>query len=168
MFVRRTLSEKQSQEGNPDASMVFVGEAPGKLEAQTGKPFVGRSGQFLRKTMQEVGIKESEVFITSVVKFLPQKGTPTPAQIKHAKQYSRQQIDIIDPKVVVLLGRVSCEGVLDEKISVAKEHGSFIKKDGRTYFVSFHPAAAIRFQNIREMFAQDFKKMVAKREELGI
>src|SRR2546425_9448635 len=74
-------------EGNPDAKIVFLGEAPGKKEAETGRPFVGRSGQLLRSLIKEVGLKEDEVYITSPVKYLPLRGTPTPQDIAHGKTH---------------------------------------------------------------------------------
>src|SRR5437762_582030 len=73
-------------EGNPDADIVFIGEAPGKTEAKTGKPFVGRSGQLLRSLIREIGLDDvKDVFITSPVKYLPLRGTPTPQDIAHGR-----------------------------------------------------------------------------------
>src|SRR3982751_4987701 len=100
-------------EGNPDADVVFIGEAPGKNEALVGRPFIGRSGKLLRKFITEVlGLKESDVFITSPVKYLPDSGTPSSQDIAHGKIHMDRQLEIIDPKIIVLLGRVAVEGVL--------------------------------------------------------
>src|SRR5882724_3144801 len=134
-------------EGNPDADLVFIGEAPGKKEAETGRPFIGRSGQLLRSLIRSIGFDdEKDVYITSPVKYLPDRGTPTSADIAHGRVHLMKQFAVIQPKVVVLLGRVAAEGVLERKVAVAKEHGHIIEeKDGIKYFLTLHPAAALRF-----------------------
>lgn len=146
-------------EGNPDATIMFIGEAPGKQEAKTGRPFIGRSGKFLRKNITEIGLDEEDVFITSPVKYLPDRGTPTPADIAHGKVHLLAQISVIKPKVIVLLGSVATLGVLQEKIPVAKEHGTIRKSDTINYFLMYHPAVAIRFARFRIPFQQDFLKL---------
>lgn len=143
-------------EGNADAEIVFIGEAPGRNEALTGRPFIGRSGKFLREQIQLAGISDSEVFITSVVKYLPDYITPKPHDIEHGRTHLYEQLDIIDPKIIVLLGNVACIGVLGEKIPIAKDHGTVLEKDGKKYFISYHPSAAIRFQKVRALFKNDF------------
>lgn len=151
-----SLGEPVPGEGNPDAKVMFIGEAPGKQEAETGRPFVGRSGQLLRKQIRAIGLSEEDVFITSVCKYLPVQGTPTQDQINHGKYHLFKQIDIIRPKLLVLLGSVACRGVLEMPISIAKEHGTIITKNGNTCFISYHPAAAIRFAKNLVYFQQDF------------
>src|SRR3546814_29331 len=111
-------------EGNPDAEIVFVGEAPGKTESVTGRPFVGRSGQLLRSLIREIGLKEEDVYITSPVKYLPKRGTPDSKQIAHGREHLLKQLEVIQPKFVVLLGRVAAEGVLEKKVFVTKERGT--------------------------------------------
>ena len=149
-----------SGEGNPDADIIFIGEAPGRQEAKTGRPFVGRSGQLLRKLIAESGLAEENVFITSPVKYLPDRGTPTPKDVAHGRWHLTKQFAIIEPKVIVLLGVTACLGVLGEKIPVTKRHGEIVKKDGKTYFITFHPAAALRFPQIKKLLLADFKKVV--------
>lgn len=146
-------------EGNPDAKIIFMGEAPGKQEAKTGRPFIGRSGQLLRKLINEAGLKEEEVFITSPVKYLPDRGTPTKEHITHGMIHTQKQIDIINPKVIVLLGATAIQGVLGEKIPITKEHGKPIIKNGKTYYVTFHPAAGLRFPPLKKLLEEDFKKL---------
>lgn len=150
-------------EGNPDADVVFIGEAPGKKEAIEGRPFIGRSGQLLRGLIREIGLEEKDVFITSPVKYLPDRGTPTPADIAHGRLHLMKQFAVIQPKVVVLLGRVAAEGVLQRKVAVAKEHGHVIEeKDGMRYFLTLHPAAALRFPNkYKHLLREDFQKVKA-------
>lgn len=146
-------------EGSPDADIVFIGEAPGKQEAKTGRPFIGRSGQLLRKLIKEACINEDNVFITSPVKYLPDRGTPTKADIIHGMIHTQKQLDIIDPKVIVLLGIVAAQGILNEKLPINKMHGEIIERNGKKYVVMFHPAAALRFRPIKEKLLKDFEKL---------
>lgn len=146
-------------EGNPDADIVFMGEAPGKQEANSGRPFIGRSGQLLRKNIRAIGLDENDVFITSPVKYLPLRGTPTTEDIVHGLIHTNKQLAVIQPKIIVLLGSTASFAVLGEKISVMKRHGEILKKDNRTYFLTIHPAAAIRFVKFKSVFETDFKKI---------
>lgn len=146
-------------EGNPNADVVFIGEAPGREEAKTGRPFVGRSGQYLRRLIRELGLKEEEVYITSPVKYLPKIGTPSEKDVAHGGTHLKDQLLIIKPKTVVLLGSVATLGVLGKRIPINKEHGRVIEKDGRRYFVTFHPSAALRFPPLRKLIQEDFEKL---------
>lgn len=147
-------------EGNPNARIVFIGEAPGKTEAVSGRPFVGRSGKFLRTWMQKIGLDDlCDVYITSPVKYLPKKGTPTLRQIEHGRVHLLKQLEIIKPKIIVLMGRVAALGVLGEPISMAAQHGKKLSRDSNTYVFLHHPAAAMRFPKIRKKFVKDFKKL---------
>lgn len=148
-------------EGNPDAGIAFIGEAPGKTEAATGRPFIGRSGQLLRSLIREIGLDESDVYITSPVKYLPDRGTPTPSDIAHGREHLMKQLAVIQPKFVVLLGRVAAEGVLQKKVAVVKERGNVIEeKDGIKYFLTYHPAAALRFPvKFKALLKEDFLKV---------
>ncbi len=169
-------------EGNPDADVVFIGEAPGKKEAVEGRPFIGRSGQLLRSLIRGIGFDdEKDVYITSPVKYLPDRGTPTSEDIAHGRIHLMKQFDVIQPKVVMLLGRVAAEGVLERKVAVAKEHGHIIdpstshatlrdeppgsdsKSSGLTdikFFLTFHPAAALRFpKKYKPLLIEDFHKL---------
>jgi uracil-DNA glycosylase len=149
-------------EGNSDADAVFIGEAPGRQEAATGRPFIGRSGQLLRSLIRSIGFDdERDVYITSPVKYLPDRGTPTSADIAHGRIHLMKQFAVIKPKIVMLLGRVAAEGVLEKKVAVIKEHGHVIEeKDGIKYFLTYHPAAALRFPNkFKPLLQKDFEKL---------
>jgi uracil-DNA glycosylase family 4 len=145
-------------EGNPDADIVFIGEAPGKQEAQVGRPFIGRSGKLLRSLIKEIGLKDEDIYITSPVKYLPDRGTPTPADIAHGRIHLMKQFAVIQPKLVVLLGSVATQAVLEKKLPVNKVHGTTVEKDGTTYFLTFHPAAALRYPPNRKLLLADFAK----------
>ncbi len=146
-------------EGNADADIVFIGEAPGKQEAETGRPFIGRSGKLLRALIAEAGLKEEQVFITSPVKYLPKYVTPTEADVDHGRTHLFAQLDIIEPKIIVLLGRVAALAVLKKNISVAKEHGKILKQEDKTYLFAYHPAAPLYSPKLREELVKDFKKL---------
>jgi uracil-DNA glycosylase family 4 len=149
-------------EGNPDADVVFIGEAPGRQEAVSGRPFIGRSGQLLRSLIRGIGFDdEKDVYITSPVKYLPDRGTPTSQDIAHGRLHLMKQFAIIQPEFVMLLGRVAAEGVLERKVAVVSEHGQVIEeKDGIKYFLTYHPAAALRFPNkFKPALREDFQKL---------
>lgn len=146
-------------EGNPDADIIFIGEAPGKNEALTGRPFIGRSGKLLRTLISEVGLKEDDVFITSPVKYLPDRGTPTVKDIEHGRIHLMKQFKVICPRIIVLLGNSAIQGVLKIKIPVKKDHGKIIEKDNRKYLITIHPAAALRFPSLKTILIEDFQKL---------
>lgn len=146
-------------EGNPGARIVFVGEAPGREEAKTGRPFVGRSGKYLTKLLASIGLRRENVFITSPVKYFPGRRAPTAKEIEHGKIHLLKQLAIIQPKIIVLLGNVAIRALLGGGISVSQKHGQIIKKEGVLYFLTFHPAAAIRFPQTRLLMEKDFQKL---------
>lgn len=146
-------------EGNINASIMFVGEAPGKQEAEVGRPFIGRSGQLLRSNIREVGLKETDVYITSPVKYLPKHGTPTKKEIAHARIDFMKQVEIINPNILVLLGKTAMYAVLNEDISILKHHGEIHEIQGKKYLLTLHPAAVLRFPKYAPLMKEDFKKI---------
>jgi len=155
-------------EGTGEAGVLFVGEAPGRTEATTGRPFVGRSGKFLRSMISGIGLDERDVFITSPVHYLPKTGKPSPAMIDHGRLHLLKQIDVIDPRIVVLLGNTACRAVLGKNVEIAKEHGTIIEQNGRRNLISFHPAYAMRFPEGRKKFIQDFARLKKVLNSLSI
>src|SRR5512136_2788816 len=99
-------------EGSADARVVFVGEAPGNEEAKTGRPFVGRSGKLLRQAVRDIGLDEAAVFITSPVHYFPDRGTPSQEMIRHGREHLLDQLSIIRPDIIVLLGNTACVALL--------------------------------------------------------
>lgn len=146
-------------EGSPFATVAFIGEAPGKKEAATGRPFIGRSGQLLRQNIREIGLSEDNVYITSAVKYLPLRGTPSLQDIAHGAIHVKKQLEVIQPKLIVVLGSVAAKALITQPISVSKEHGTVVHENGQKYFISYHPAAALRFAKVKKIFIQDFKKI---------
>ncbi|MBP7967659.1 uracil-DNA glycosylase [Candidatus Woesebacteria bacterium] len=160
-----TLCQKDSigiavfGEGNPDAKIMFVGEAPGKNEAKSGRPFIGRSGKLLRKCIQDIGLNEKNIYITSPVKYLPERGTPSKEQIHHAKTHFDKQVDIIHPEIIVLLGKTAVFAILEENIPVLTRHGEIIQRNNQSYLITIHPSAALRFPKYKTIIENDFKKI---------
>jgi uracil-DNA glycosylase family 4 len=146
-------------EGDANADIVFLGEAPGKKEAETGRPFIGRAGKLLRQMLLEVGIKDEDVYITSPVKYLPEYVTPTDEDIAHGRTHLFKQLKVIEPKIVVLMGNTAVKAVLQEKLHIAKVHGTIVKRDGLTYLITYHPAAPLYAPKLREELKKDFSNL---------
>ncbi|TSC89756.1 MAG: DNA polymerase bacteriophage-type [Parcubacteria group bacterium Gr01-1014_3] len=156
-------------EGNIDCDILFIGEAPGKTEDELKRPFVGRSGQLLTKTLGEVGIKREDVYITNIVKRRPPDNRdPLPDEIAAYKPYLTRQIDIIDPKIIVTLGRFSLNYFLPEA-KITRDQGKVFIGKKRLLVPAFHPAAALRSTETLNLFKQSLKrlpKIVEKADEL--
>ena len=145
-------------EGSASAKIVFIGEAPGKEEIKTGLPFIGRAGKVLRELIASVGLKPEDVFISSAVKYLPKTYiTPKLSDIKHGRTHLQKQLDVIKPKVVVILGNTAAMSILQEKLSISQVHGTILNTDNVNYFISYHPAAPLYSPKLREVIFKDFK-----------
>ncbi len=143
------LSEGRTQvvfgDGNPEADVVFVGEAPGQREDEQGVPFVGRSGQLLDQLLGEVGLERTDVYIANVVKCRPPNNRdPRPDEIEACKGYLSEQLQLIDPKVVVTLGNFSSKLLLKTETGITRVRGTAYEWWGRHLVPTFHPAAALR------------------------
>ena len=144
-------------EGPHDARVFFIGEAPGAREDELGRPFVGRSGELLTQMIESIGLTRDEVFITSVLKSRPPKNrTPTRSEIETCRPYVERQVELVNPRVVVLLGGVAISSMVGPW-SVSESHGQYLEAKGRTYFMTYHPAAAVRFPEVKELMAADFQ-----------
>lgn len=147
-------------EGNPHAAIMFIGEAPGKEEAKTGKPFVGRSGKLLTQFLEKIGIQRKDVFITSPVKYFPGRRVLTASEITHGRKHVREQIAIIEPTYIVLLGNTAIKALLGNRYTVTKMHGKIVRDNNQTYFITFHPAAVLRFPwKFTPFVTADFQKL---------
>src|SRR3989339_2290037 len=131
-------------EGNPDCDVLFIGEAPGFNEDVEKRPFVGRAGQLLRAGIRELGWREEDVYITNIVKRRPPENRdPEPEEIEAYKPYLTRQIEIINPKAIVPLGRYSMNYFLPEA-KISRDQGKVFWVDGKKIIPMFHPAAALR------------------------
>lgn len=145
-------------EGPQNAKIMFIGEAPGAEEDKAGRPFVGRSGEFLDQLFKKNSINRKKVFITGAVKCHPPKNrNPALKELKTCRElYLDKQIKIIKPKLVVILGRIALKSLLNEnKI----KHGKTVAKNSQKYFITYHPAAGMRFPKIRKAMGKDFNKI---------
>lgn len=148
-------------EGNPNAAILFIGEAPGEQEDREGRPFVGRSGPLLTRTLQQVGIKREDVYITNIVKCRPPHNrTPFPDELKKGRSLLLEQIKIISPKVICTLGAAALTGLTEKPYSITKTRGQPIDFDGYTLLPTFHPAYILRNQSAYPTFLEDIKKVV--------
>ena len=148
-------------EGRADAELVFIGEGPGFNEDRLKRPFVGRAGQLLRQMIRELNFREEDVYITNIIKRRPPENRdPLPDEIEQYKSYLAEQIKIIDPKVIVPLGRFSMNYFLPEA-KISKDQGRLFRTGGRLVYPLYHPAAALRSTKVLEELKASFKKLPA-------
>lgn len=147
-------------EGNKKAKIMFIGEGPGAEEDKQGRPFVGRSGKFLREMIQMVGLKEEDVYIANVVKCRPPGNRdPKPEEIKICRAYLDRQIAVINPEIIVTLGRHAMDRELPG-MKISQVHGqSFRRKNGRIYMPLYHPAVALYSSSQKGTLIDDMKKL---------
>jgi uracil-DNA glycosylase family 4 len=147
-------------DGNLDAKIIFIGEAPGKKEDETGLPFVGASGKFLDQLLESIGLHRSDVYITSIVKYRPPKNRdPKPSEKEAFWPYMVKQIEIIQPEIVVTLGRHSM-GCFLPGVSIGEIHGqaqtATIGERTVKVVPLYHPAAALYNGSLRQTLISDF------------
>ena len=146
-------------EGNINCQVMFIGEAPGANEDRVGRPFVGRGGQLLDEIIRSIGWKREDVYITNIVKRRPPENRdPLPAEIEAYKPFLTQQIEIINPRMIVTLGRFAMNYFLPAA-KITNDHGRAIIVDGRIIFPVYHPAAALRATSMKDVFRADFQKI---------
>ena len=145
--------------GRFDADVIFVGEAPGRNEDVHGEPFVGAAGKRLDMILENTGIKREDVYITNIVKCRPPKNrVPSKKEEESCNDFINQEIEIINPKIICVMGNTAYGTLLDGK-EITKNHGKIVEKDGRKFFVTFHPAATIYNQKLVDELKEDFKKL---------
>ncbi len=144
-------------EGPASAKLIFIGESPGREEDLTGRPFIGRAGKLLDELLKKNRINRKKVFITSVIKHRPPKNRqPKKSELKACRNWWGQQIEIINPQLIVLLGKVAFDTVIDEGKIFNKYRGKFLIKNRRQHFTTYHPAAGLRFPKIKKTLEKDF------------
>ncbi len=152
-------------EGPLDAEVMFIGEAPGANEDKEGRPFVGASGQFLSELLAAGGLRRETVYICNVLKCRPPANRdPLPAEIDACRDYLDEQIDLIDPLVIVTLGRYSMAKFFPNQV-ISRIHGRAREAAGRFYVPMYHPAAALHQQSLREVMLEDFRQLPALLEK---
>ena len=152
-------------EGNVNSEVMFIGEGPGYYEDREGRPFVGRAGQLLEGLLASIGTNREQVFIANMVKCRPPDNRdPAPSEIAACGKYLDRQIELINPKVIVTLGRFSL-GRFFPGESITRARGKPRSKDGRIIFPVIHPAAALRRPELRKSLVDDFRAMAQVVEE---
>lgn len=161
--LAKTATQLVMGDGNLDAKIMFIGEAPGKKEDEFGKPFVGASGRFLNEMLASVNLKREDVYITNIVKYRPPENRdPSKAEKAEFAPYLLKQIKIIKPAVIVTLGRHSLS-FFDNELQISEVHGqpTQIKFEGydMTLLPLYHPAAALYNGGMRKTLLEDFQKV---------
>ena len=146
-------------EGNPDAEIMIVGEAPGASEDKQGRPFVGRAGKLLDELLAAAGLERSDVYITNVVKARPPGNRdPRADEVAHHMPWLEAQLALIQPSLVVPLGRHALAHFTDGA-KISEVHGTEVTERGRTLFPLYHPAAALHNQSLRETLFEDARAL---------
>lgn len=146
--------------GSEKARVMFVGEGPGENEDLKGEPFVGRAGKLLDKFLAAIDLDRSRIYIANMVKCRPPKNRdPKPEEQEACIGYLREQVRIIRPRLIVCLGRISAQRLIDPKFKVTSEHGQIKEKNGVKMMGTFHPAALLRNPNNKPAAFEDFVKI---------
>lgn len=158
--------------GNPDADLMFVGEAPGFHEDQQGKPFVGPAGQLLDRLLSEIGLERGDTFIANVLKCRPpQNRDPQPDEIAECKPHLYRQIELIEPRVICTLGNFSSKLLTSDQRGITKSHGRprtvTLGRLAVCVYPIFHPAAALRSKPVLNTLREDFARIPALMAEFG-
>ncbi|MBQ4040925.1 MAG: uracil-DNA glycosylase [Oscillospiraceae bacterium] len=152
-------------EGDENAKLMFIGEGPGQVEDETGRPFVGPAGQLLDKMIAAIGLKREEVYIANIVKCRPpHNADPKPEYAEKCMPFLREQVRHIQPKIIVLLGRIAMENILHEK-GITRLHGTVYRRGGFIFVPTFHPSALLRDASLKRLAWEDLKKVRALLDE---
>lgn len=162
--LKNSANQAVFGDGNPKAKIVFIGEAPGKDEDISGKPFVGRAGKFLNEMLEIIKLKREDVYITNTVKYRPPNNRdPKPEEILECLPWLMDELNFIKPKIIIFLGRHSLNRFFPEE-KISKVHGKLLHKKingfkTEYFFPLYHPAAALYNGKMRKVLIEDFKKI---------
>ena len=147
--------------GNREADIMFIGEGPGADEDREGEPFVGKAGKLMNEAFKGIGINREEVYIANIVKCRPpQNRVPEDDEANACLNYLRNQVILVKPKIIVLLGNTALKNILGNEYSITNMRGKWVEKKGIMYMPTWHPAALLRDENKKIEFWQDLKKVV--------
>lgn len=150
-------------EGNKSAKLMFIGEGPGADEDIQGRPFVGKAGKLMNMAFEAVGIKREEVYITNIVKCRPPSNrNPENDEAMSCLNYLRNQVILIKPEIIVLLGSVALKNILGQEYGITASRGKWIEKKGIFYMPTWHPAALLRDETKKIDFINDLKEVIEK------
>lgn len=145
-------------EGSLNAKLMLIGEAPGYDEDLQGKPFVGKAGKLLDKVLDKVGIKREDIYICNILKCRPPGNrNPSPEEMDLCIDYLRNQVLLIKPKIIVLMGSIALKKIMGKEHGITRERGKWINMKGIYYLPTWHPAAVLRDANKLNQFYNDFR-----------
>ncbi len=162
--LRKTAIQPVPGDGNPEAKIVFIGEAPGKSEDAQGIPFVGAAGKFLAEMLEAIHLKREDIYITNIVKYRPPNNRdPLPEEKDACREWLLEELNCINPLLIVFLGRHSMNDFFPLE-TISNVHGKllikkFNKINTKHFLPLYHPAAALYNGSMRETLMQDFKKI---------
>ena len=161
------IHNKVPGQGDVNAKLMFIGEGPGADEDLQGLAFVGAAGQLLTKMLAAMGMTRDEVYICNIVKCRPpQNRVPDPSEAAACLPYLRQQVALVRPKVIVLLGSTAAKTLIREDFRITREHGKWVEKKGVWFMPTYHPAALLRDESKKRDAWNDLKLVMAKLKEL--
>ena len=153
--------------GNKEANIIMIGEGPGADEDKQGEPFVGKAGQLMNKALTGLGIKREELYIANIVKCRPPSNrVPEQDEAEACLNYLRNQVVLVKPKIIVLLGSTALKNILGKEYSITAMRGKWIEQKGIYYMPTWHPAALLRDENKKIEFWNDLKEVMNKRDGL--
>lgn len=153
--------------GNREADIMFIGEGPGADEDTQGEPFVGKAGKLMNMAFDMLGIKREEVYIANIVKCRPPNNrNPQDDEAENCLDYLRNQVILIKPKIIVLLGSVALKNVLGKEYGITASRGKWLERKGILYMPTWHPAALLRDENKKIDFIKDLKQVIKRYNEI--
>ena len=171
--LKKNSSQIVLSDGNPASPIMIVGEGPGQKEDEIGKPFVGEAGLLLNKMLEAINIKRPKIYITNVVNYRPPNNRkPEPSEINRYSVFLREHINIIDPKILILMGSTAMEALFGQTLKISKERGKWKELiiNQKTYLtiLTFHPAYLLRQPDQKKFSWADLKIIKKKIDELKI
>ena len=153
--------------GNREADIMFIGEGPGADEDAQGEPFVGKAGKLMNMAFDMLGVKREEVYIANIVKCRPPNNrNPQDDEAENCLDYLRNQVILVKPKIIVLLGRVALKNVLGKEYGITASRGKWLERKGILYMPTWHPAALLRDENKKIDFIKDLKQVIKRYNEI--
>lgn len=153
--------------GNREADIMFIGEGPGADEDTQGEPFVGKAGKLMNMAFDMLGIKREEVYIANIVKCRPPNNrNPQDDEAESCLDYLRNQVILVKPKIIVLLGSVALKNILGKEYGITASRGKWLERKGILYMPTWHPAALLRDENKKIDFIKDLKQVIKRYNEI--
>ena len=155
--------------GNKEADLMFIGEGPGADEDMQGIPFVGKAGKLMNMAFETIGLDRNEVYIANIVKCRPPSNrNPQEDEAVACLNYLRNQVILVKPKIIVLLGSVALKNILGKEYGITASRGKWVEKKGILYMPTWHPAALLRDETKKIDFIKDLQLVMQKMNELNL